>query len=158
MTRHAEDARDPLPPLGGVLGLVRLLHDVDRGLQRMSGRTRAALGVSAAQRLVLRLVGRFPGVTAGRLAAVLGVHPGTVTGVVRGLARRGLLRRTVDRGDRRRAFLALTPAGRRLDAVAAETVESALRSALDGLPPGKIAATREVLVAIAAALATPASR
>lgn len=159
MRRRAADASDPLPPLGGVLGFVRLVREVDLGLQRMSGRTEATLGVSAPQRLVLRLVGRFPGVTAGRLAGVLGVHPSTVTGVVRRLAGKGLLRRTVDRGDRRRVFLALTAAGRRLDAEAAGTFESALRGVLEGLPPAKVAATREVLAAIAAAMEPrPASR
>jgi DNA-binding MarR family transcriptional regulator len=40
------------------------------------------VGVTGPQRLVLRVVGLFPGMSAGELATVLRVHPSTLTGVL----------------------------------------------------------------------------
>ena len=39
-------------------------------------------GVTGPQRLVLRVVGLFPGISAGALARLLHVHPSTLTGVL----------------------------------------------------------------------------
>ena len=53
-----------------------------------------AFGVTGPQRLVIRIVGRFPGIPAGQLAATLRIHPSTVSDVVQRLERRGLIQRT----------------------------------------------------------------
>lgn len=142
----------PLPPLGEVLELLRLVWSVDHELQRTSKRMEVRLGVTAPQRFVLRLVGRYPGMTAGQLAEVLHVNPSTVTGLLKRLASRGLVSRRHDPRDRRRTFVGLTDAGRSINRDAAGTVEGAVEHVIATLPRAKVAAARDVLTALAAAL------
>jgi hypothetical protein len=66
------------PELGEALDFLRLIWAVDHGLHRASKRTETELGVTGPQRLVLRIVGRFPGIPAGHLAQLLHVHPSTL--------------------------------------------------------------------------------
>jgi DNA-binding MarR family transcriptional regulator len=138
---------EPLP-LGGALELLRLVWAVDHGLQRTSRHMEQSLGITSPQRFVLRLIGRFPSVTAGQLADALKVHPSTMTGILKRLRRRGLLTRRADPHDRRRAFLALTPAGRALHVDPQGTVEGAVTQVLHDLPAHKVEAAREVLEAL----------
>ena len=126
--------------LGEVLEFMRLLWAVDHGLQSASKRMEAAHGVTGPQRLVLRLVGRFPGVAAGRVAEILHVHPSTLTGVLRRLEERGILQRRPDARDARRALLSLTPKGKRLDDARTGIVEQAVRRVLLKAPQGQAAA------------------
>ena len=116
--------------LTDVLQFMRLLWAVDHGLQAASKRMQRALGVTGPQRLVIRVVGRVPGVSAGEVAAILHLHPSTVTGVLRRLESDGLIVRTPDARDRRRSVLRLTPRGERIDGVQSGTVEAAVRAAL----------------------------
>src|SRR2546421_7190843 len=53
------------------------------------------------QRLVMRIVGRFPGIAAGRVAQILHVHPSTLTGILKRLEARGLLQRRARSEERR---------------------------------------------------------
>jgi MarR family transcriptional regulator, organic hydroperoxide resistance regulator len=140
------------PALGDVLDFMRLLWQVDHALQRTSKRMESTVGVTGPQRLVLRIVGRFPGIPAGPLARLLHIHPSTLTGILQRLERQGLLRRRTDTRDARRSLLSLTEKGRLLDVEREGTVEAAVQRALDRLPPAKIQATREALVALAEAL------
>src|SRR5437899_11490374 len=82
------------PPLGAVLDFMRLLWAVDHALQSTSKRMEANFGMTGPQRLVVRIVGRFPGTPAGRVAQILHVHPSTLTGIRKRLAARGILPRT----------------------------------------------------------------
>lgn len=142
-----------LPPLGEQLEFMRLLWAIDHGLQARSKRMAATLGVTGPQRLVIRIVGRFPGVSAGQLAEVLHVHPSTLTGVLRRLERARLLTRRRDPRDLRRAVFGLSAAGRRLDVVPDGTIELVMRHALGSLPRRKLRVTRDVLAALAERLA-----
>jgi len=135
---------------------MRLVWEVDHALQTASKRMEAALGVTGPQRLVIRIVGRFPGIRAGQLADTLRIHPSTVTDVVKRLERRGLLVRMRDARDGRRVLLGLTEAGRRIDAERMGTVESAVRRALAGLSPIDVRGARLTLTALAAALESSA--
>ncbi|GAC1541048.1 MAG: MarR family transcriptional regulator [Myxococcales bacterium] len=152
--------REPAKPdgedqsLGAVLDFLRLLWAVDHALQSGSKRMVLKVGVTGPQRLVLRIVGRFPGIAAGRVAAILHVHPSTLTGILQRLEARGLLQRRSDPEDGRRALFALTPKGRKLDTLKAGTVEAAVRRALSRLPEAVPAASR-LLAAVAQELATP---
>ncbi|MBK7861804.1 MAG: MarR family transcriptional regulator [Archangiaceae bacterium] len=110
-------------------------------------------GVTAPQRFVLRLLGRFPSVTASQLASALDVHPSTITGILKRLERRKLVTRRRDPHDRRRTFLALTARGRALDVEPSGTVEGAVEEVLSAQPEHKVAIAREVLTALAAELA-----
>lgn len=135
-------------PLGDVIEFMRLLWGLDHGLQSTSKRMGRELGITGPQRLVIRLVGRYPGISAGELAEILHLHPSTLTGVLSRLLERGALVRDSDPKDARRALFKLTADGKKLDQVKAGTVEANIRRVLSKLPEAKIAAVREVLSAL----------
>jgi DNA-binding MarR family transcriptional regulator len=139
-------------PLGDVLEFLRVIWQVDHALQRTSKQMGAALGVTGPQRLVLRIVGRFPGIPAGQLANVLHLHPSTLTGVLKRLERQGLLRRRPDPNDARRSLLGLTGRGREFDVDSSGTVEAHVARVLGRTAAHKVRATRELLAEIAVAL------
>jgi DNA-binding MarR family transcriptional regulator len=147
-------ARQPAPEVGAselpdVLQFMQLLWAITHGLQTTSKRMTRDLGVTGPQRLVLRVIGLFPGASPGTLARVLHVHPSTLTGVLQRLASQGLLERTADPDDRRRSILRLTPRGARVNAMGRGTVEAAVRRALQQIAEPDRAATRRVLTALA---------
>ena len=135
------------PPLGAVLDFMRMLWAVDHALQSTSKRMEVSFGLTGPQRLVVRIVGRFPGIAAGRVAEILHVHPSTLTGILKRLELRGALQRRPDPRDARRALLMLTAKGRKLDVVRTGTVEQAVRRVLSK-DPDKVAAAQEVLAAL----------
>ena len=139
--------------LGVALDFMRLLWAVDHGLQRRSKRMEVELGVTGMQRIVIRLIGRYPEIAAGRLAELVHVHPSTLTGVLRRLVDRGFAARERDPQDARRTKFSLLPPGQAIDATQAGTVEAAVRRALARLPPESIDAARTVLAAVAEELA-----
>jgi DNA-binding MarR family transcriptional regulator len=139
--------------LGSALDFMRLLWAMDHGLQRRSKRMEVEIGVTGMQRVVIRLIGRFPNLTAGRLAELLHVHPSTLTGVLKRVVERGFVQRERDRTDARIARFALTAEGGKIDGVQAGTVEAAVRRALARLDPQQVDAARVVLSALADELA-----
>jgi len=138
--------------LGEVLTFLRALWAVDHGLLSVSKRMRAKLGVTGNQRMLLRFVAHFPSLSAGDLASLLHVHPSTLTGTLRLLESRGFLKREGDPADGRRALFTLTKRGSQVAGVRAGTVEEAVQRAMEGLPPAKLRAAREVLTAISETL------
>lgn len=112
----------------------------------------SSLGVTGPQRLVIRLVGRRPGLTAGDLATLLHVDPSSLTGVLDRLGRSGFLERRADPEDGRRALFSLTARGRALDKVRSGTVEAAVVRVLETQPRARVAAVRRVLAALAGEL------
>jgi DNA-binding MarR family transcriptional regulator len=140
------------PPLPDVLQFMQLLWAVVHGLDRVSKRMASHIGVTGPQRLVLRVVGLRPGLSAGDLAEVLHVHPSTLTGVIQRLVEQGLLLREHDPRDRRRAVLRLTRQGGRANAVRRGTVEAAIAEALTGVSGRDRRATARVLERLAAHL------
>ena len=139
-------------PLGKVLDFMRLIWALDHGLQSLSKRMQASIGLTGPQRVALRIVGRKPGISAGALADVLRLHPSTLTGILHRLERRGLVRRNLDPADRRRARLTLTPRGRQFDVRAPGTVEAVVERVLSGIPESQLRPTADLLAAVAAAL------
>lgn len=135
--------------LGSALDFMRLLWAMDHGLQRRSKRMEVEIGVTGMQRVVIRLIGRFPNVTAGRLAELLHVHPSTLTGVLKRVVERRFVQRERDRTDARIARFSLTAEGSKVDGVQAGTVEAAVRRALARLDPQQVDAARAVLSALA---------
>jgi DNA-binding MarR family transcriptional regulator len=152
MMTTAPTPESTLTTLPDVLQFMQLLWAVSHGLERRSKRMTSDLGVTGPQRLVLRVVGLSPGLSAGDLAATLRVHPSTLTGVLQRLGQQKLLDRVDDPRDRRRAVLRLTRAGRRTNATRAGTVESAIAEALNGVSAHDRAAARRVLERLAARL------
>src|SRR5690242_4101704 len=139
-------------PLGPVLEFMRALWALDHAFQSASKRMESRLGVTAPQRLVIRIVGRFPGISAGEVAEILHVHPSTLTGVLKRLEGRGVLARRADPSDGRRALLALTQSGRALDRMRDGTVEACVRRVLRTLPPEAAEAARSLAESLAAEL------
>jgi DNA-binding MarR family transcriptional regulator len=131
--------------LGRVLEFMRLLWALDHALQKTSKRMAATMGITGPQRLVLRIVARFPGISAGQLASILHVDPSTLTGVLGRLEHAGMIRRRPDRQDGRRALFRLTAKGRRLDGTMRRTVESAVRTVLDQVAHTELDAAKSVL-------------
>jgi DNA-binding MarR family transcriptional regulator len=156
------EAAEPPLPLGPTLGFLRLLWSLDHELDVLSKSMATRLGVTGPQRLALRIVGRFPGITAGRLADILQLHPSTLTGVLSRLEGRGLVRRRPDPGDKRRALLGLTAAGSALAASTEGTIEGCVERLLAVTPAGRLAEAERVLAALVSVLrqasAPPASR
>jgi len=129
---------------------------INHGLDRTSRRMQKTFGVTGPQRLVIRIVGAFPGLSAGDLARTLHVHPSTLTGILQRLEGRGLLRRLSDPNDARRVQLALTAKGKGLTVPAVGTVESSIKRVLSKWTNGDLEVTRRALTALAEALTDPA--
>ncbi len=117
-------------PLDGALGFLRWLWRLNHAMEALSVRMERELGITAQQRLLIRCVGKFPGITPGRLAELLCVDPGTVSTTTRRLLARDLIRRDAGIGDRRRIALGLSSKGRRMDRPSPGTVESAIERLL----------------------------
>ena len=129
----------------GSLEFLQCLWRTSHAMERRSRRMEKAIGVTAPQRLVLRFLGRFPGVTAGQLAQALHVDPGTLSASLRRLEGRGLVERRRDPADTRRVTLGLTKLGRELDGARTGTVEAAADALLADASPRDLAATVRVL-------------
>jgi DNA-binding MarR family transcriptional regulator len=138
--------------LGPTLDFMRTLWAVDHALLTTSEAMHRRLGVTGPQRLVIRIVGRFPGISAGDLAGILHLHPSTLTGVLKRLVDRRLLTRNQDARDSRRAVLMLTAKGRGLEGPKPGTVEAKIRDVLKTLDTHDVATTETVLRAVARAL------
>jgi len=139
--------------LDPVLDFMRLLWSVEHRLQSTSKQMETTLGITGPQRLVLRIVTARPGLSAGELARIVHLHPSTITGILERLARKGLLRRERDRQDSRRIRLHGRAAAASFVAASSGTVESAVARALARIPAHRVRHAREVLSAIATALA-----
>lgn len=105
----------------------------------------ARLGVTAQQRLLIRLVGRHGSITAGALARLLCVDASTVSTSLKRLERRKVLRRTKDAADGRRTVIELLPAGKALDRREKASVEAAVEAQLERAAPARVALVRRFL-------------
>lgn len=143
------ESDDPLAP---ALELLRKLWALNHALERLSGEMSTKLGVTAQQRLLLRCLGVFPGLTGGALAELLHLDPGTISVALQRLEAKGLVARRVDRNDRRRVVITLTAKGRRLDRPVNGTVESAVQRVLAATNSGETEVTKQVLERLTRAL------
>jgi DNA-binding MarR family transcriptional regulator len=145
--RHTES--EPKYPLDPILDFMRLLWSIEHGLQRMSKKMEGELGITGPQRLVLRVVGQFPNLSASELADIVRLHPSTITGILQRLVARGFLQRQADPSDTRRARLRLKPRAMSHTRVSRGTVERAVTEALEHAGPSNVRAARKVLTEIA---------
>jgi DNA-binding MarR family transcriptional regulator len=136
---------------------MRLLWALVHGLEKTSKRMRSEVGITGPQRLALRVAGLFPGLSAGDLAALLHVHPSTLTGVLQRLIAQHLLARVNDPRDQRRAVLNLTARGARINNTTRGTVEAAVKAALRGVSARDRGTTRRVLQQLTDQLGVPES-
>lgn len=143
--------------LPDVLLFMQLLWAVVHGFDRASKRMKRTLGVTGPQRLVLRVAGLYPDISAGDLAAILHVHPSTLTGVLQRLLARKLLTRIGDPRDGRRALFRLTAAGARVNGSMEGTVEAIVAAALESVSDRDRMATTRILERLAEQLNAEAS-
>jgi MarR family transcriptional regulator, organic hydroperoxide resistance regulator len=148
VTPLRDTAGDTEHDLGPVLAFMRTLWALDHALQSASKRMESRSGVTGPQRLVIRIVGRHPGISAGEVSEILHLHPSTLTGVLKRLGARGLVERRADPLDARRALLFLTARGRSVDAQRAGTVENAVRHVLHRLNERTVQGTRSLAEAL----------
>ena len=145
------------PTLGSTLEFMRLLWALDHVLHKRSKWMARRFGITGPQRFALRVIGREPEVSAGRLAGILKVHPSTLTGILQRIERRGLLLRQVDQGDRRRVRLELTPSGRAVTATSGGSIEDLVAGVLRRTSAARLASTTGVLKALVRALESGAA-
>jgi MarR family transcriptional regulator, organic hydroperoxide resistance regulator len=138
--------------LGPVVSFLRVVWALDHALTRASKRMHRTMGVTGTQRFVLRLVAQSPGLSAGEIARMLHLDPGTLTGVLARLSARGALERLPDARDGRRALFRVSEAGRALAATRRGTVEDRVRQALRRSKPDDVRAAVRVLTALVDAL------
>jgi DNA-binding MarR family transcriptional regulator len=150
MTRRSPPPADATDQ---ILEFIRTMWSVDHELQRVSKRMVGRIGLTAPQRLAVRFIGRHPGVTLGRLADLLHLHAGTVTGIVRRLEALGFVAQTRSADDTRRRHVTLTAAGRQINRRQKGTVEAAVRRTASATTSAEFATAASVLDRLARNLA-----
>ena len=136
-----------------VLRFMRLIWAIDHELERVSKRMEASHGLTIAQRMTLLLIGRHPDTSAAELAALMHVHAGTMSGILKRLVAGGFIARTGDATDARRYVLTLTAKGLRANRQRKGTFESTVREMLRTSTTPDIAATERVLARLSELLA-----
>lgn len=154
MPKHRAPVR--VNPIGETLMFMHHLWELMHALQVRSKRMARTLGVTGLQRLVIRVLGQSPGISARDLSSTLGIHPSTLTGVLARLEREKLIERRVDPADRRRARFWLTAAGKRIDREKRGTVEAAVRRGLRRADASTIEKTTVLLGLLVEELTRPA--
>ena len=139
-------------PLDAPLSFLQRLWELNHSLERLSNQMERRLGITAPQRFIVRCVGKYPGMTAGQLAAILHLDRGSVSAALRRLERQGILKRRRDPRDGRRVTLGLTPKGRGLDTSQSGTVESAVLHLLETNGKAEVGATLTILQRLSKAL------
>ena len=135
------------------LRFMRQLWDLVHALDVASKRMARTLGVTGPQRIVIRLIGLDADRTASEIAAALGQHPSTLSGVLARLEERELIVREVDADDRRRVRFRLTAAGKRVDREKRGTIEAATRRAVGRATSEQIASFSTVIALLTDELA-----
>jgi len=114
---------------------LRALRRLVRALRLADRAAEARFGVSAAQLFVLEQLATEPLRSLSELAERTMTDASSVSVVVQKLADQGLVVRSVDPDDARRATLRLSASGRRLLARAPASPQSRVISAVEAMPP-----------------------
>ena len=144
--------------LGPSGDFMRKLWELNHALERASRCTEALFGVTGQQRLMIRCVGKYPGMTPSQLAGHFHLDPGTVSIAVDRLEERGLLERRRSPQDRRRVTLGLTAVGRKVDGEVTGIIELAVQKLLGSTGGEDIECARRVLSALVTLLGTEVER
>ena len=112
--------------LNGIRLIVQDLREASRAAE-------ARFGLSGAQLFVLQTLAATAGMSVNELAARTYTHQSSVSGVVKKLVRRRLVRARRSTKDARRLELALTAAGEKVARRAPDAAQTKLIAALNGL-------------------------
>jgi DNA-binding MarR family transcriptional regulator len=135
-----------------VIDVMEDLWALTHALEARSKWMKRTYGVSGPQLLLIRIVGMNPDCSPSEAARRLRLHAGTVTRLVLGLERLGMMRRSEHRGDGRRVRLGLTNRGRRLTRLSVGTVHQAVGRALAVAKRGQVAAATAFIRKLASEL------
>lgn len=133
-------------PLEPALDFLQHLWQLNHAMERLSMQMERQLGVTAQQRLFIRCIGKYPGMTATQLASVLHLDRGTVSVSLRRLTTKGLVAGRRDKHDARRVALSLTAKGRALDRPDPRTIEHAVERLLKASGPSKVGTAKSCLL------------
>lgn len=111
------------------------LREMLAAQRRLRGREAQRQGtLSFSQHAVLRVLADGDEHSAGELATAADLTPASITKMLDGLSRAGLLERVRDESDRRRVGVRITDAGRRDFAEKEQLIRAAWEAELDGAP------------------------
>lgn len=127
-----------------VMTLLATARRIDAACAEILGR----FDLSEGRFAVLLAVEKSPGLSPAEVAAGVGVTRATVTGLVDGLSRSGLVSRRTDGADRRSLSLRLTPAGKALLAELVPQYRTWLSVLVDGIAPTERAVATTVLTGL----------
>jgi DNA-binding MarR family transcriptional regulator len=125
--------------LGPALTFLSEWWALNHAIEKTSKRMQARLGVTAQQRILLRVIGVFPQITPGQLARVVHLDPGTISTAIGRLEQAGLVTR---QRNGRLVLLVLTSRGKALDVPDPHTIEGALGRALKQTSPAQATGVR----------------
>jgi DNA-binding MarR family transcriptional regulator len=129
-SRLGAHPRIPPPESRVVLDAIRRIF---QALRVSSRAAEQRVGLSGAQLFVLSTLAGQGACSLNELAQLTATHQSSVSVVVSRLSARGLLRRTIERADKRRLRLSLTPKGRALLLEAPEAAQERLIAGLERL-------------------------
>ncbi len=148
-------AKDGAPvelQLGKTLDFLSSIWALDHALHARSKAMAKKGGLTGPQRLALRIIGAFPNISSGELSRVLHVHPSTLTGVLQRLETQGLLARSRDKADGRRALFSLTRSGEKHATPVDFSVEGAVKKILKKANAEDMAVAQRIILSLADAL------
>lgn len=135
-------------PLEPALDFLQHLWQLNHALERLSMQMERQLGVTAQQRLFIRCIGRYPGMSATQLAGVMHLDRGTVSVSLRRLTAKGLVVGKRDKHDARRVSLSLTAKGKKLDHPDPRTIEDAVNRQLKAQGAARLSTAKAFLLAL----------
>lgn len=148
----SEAAFETEHPLDPALEFLQRLWQLNHALEKLSSQMERRINVTAPQRMIIRCIGKYPGMAPSQLAAFLHLDPGTISATLSRLEDKGFVVRKRDSEDKRRVSLGLTARGKKLDRPMRGTVEHGMERLLAGARPADIAATRKLLDHLTAVL------
>jgi DNA-binding MarR family transcriptional regulator len=137
---------------GETLQVWKRLWALAYGLDTRSKQMVEAMGVTAEEWLILRIIGERPRCTPRMLAAALNLQPRTLGGILRRLELGRYIMYRPHSEDRRAGVLVLTPRGMRVGRERRGTVEAAVRRTLERLEVREIAGSAKLLELLASEL------
>lgn len=114
--------------------ILRSLRKVSRAIDLHSRRLVATVHLTGPQLVCLRELRESGAMTPSELARAVSLSNATITGILTRLEQRGLVTRERCTSDRRRVFVAMTEAGRKLVERAPSPLQERFVSALHDLP------------------------
>lgn len=139
-----QSTNDYLDPLHSIGYLTRINF---RAFSKALSELTEKHGVTAGQWRFLRVLWEEDGITQRLLAQRVGITEATAVNGINGLEAGGFVERSVDKADKRKMIVRLTPYARRLKKKLIPMVVDVNERALRGIDPKDVETARKVLVA-----------